>query len=155
MNSSNSIEKYKYLLQQLYPEINVIDGDVFAWSALHNTVATPKRSNNITDIWSLLHEYGHATLAHNNFQTDIELLMMEADAWEQAKIIALELKLQINKEYIQDTLDTYRDWLYKRSLCPYCEQTGVETTRGKYTCLNCDTKWKVKSAQTTRPYRKV
>lgn len=105
-------------------------------------------------LWSILHEIGHLECRHSSYSLDIELLVMEKDAWTEAKNIAKKYRLAIDNGYIEDCLDSYRDWLHKRSLCPKCKQTGVQTDGFIYHCINCRQRWKVSVSRFCRAYRK-
>jgi hypothetical protein len=52
-------------------------------------------------------------------------------------------------------LDTYRDWLYKRSICPTCTAKCLQ--QGDfvhYRCFNCHTTWRVTASRFCRAYRR-
>jgi len=105
-------------------------------------------------LWSLLHETGHALLGHTTYKADFELLQLEVAAWEKAKEIAKVLEITINNDHIEDCLDTYRDWLHKRSVCPNCTtQCLQQDDLSHYRCYNCHTKWKVSTNRFCRAYR--
>lgn len=95
----------------------------------------------------ILHELGHAKLRHSVYETDIELLQIERDAWHHAKtVLASQFSLHIDSDIVEDDLDTYRDWLHSRSLCPHCKQNGIQSGSHEYTCLICQAKWNVNTA---------
>ena len=103
--------------------------------------------------WTLLHELGHALLDHSSYGSDIELLQKEAAAWFKARELAERYKVPLKEEYIEDCLDTYRDWLHKRSSCPECGLQGVQHSKALYYCFNCQARWKVTDQRFCRPYR--
>ena len=86
----------------------------------------------------ILHEVGHALLSHRFFGTDVERLQMEVAAWEKAKELASTYGVEIDEEVIQGELDTYRDWLHKKSRCPSCGLTRFQTPDGVYHCPACN-----------------
>lgn len=131
-----------------FPDINFVVGDDFIWSAASNTI-TYQPLKKPTDISAFLHELAHAKLKHINFGSDIELLSKEAEAWQYAQTyLAPRYNFAIVSDYIEDQLDSYRDWLHNRSLCPNCGQTGIQNaTLAQYNCLNCDQKWRVNDAR--------
>lgn len=86
----------------------------------------------------LLHELGHAILRHQDFKTDVERLKMEAEAWEKARELAKRYGLNFEEEFVQDELDTYRDWLHKKSRCPKCGLTRFQDADGTYHCPRCE-----------------
>ena len=85
-----------------------------------------------------LHEVSHAILGHNTFKLDVERLRMETDAWEKARELAKHYKIPVDEELIQGELDTYRDWLHKKSRCPKCGLTRFQTPDKKYHCPRCE-----------------
>lgn len=95
----------------------------------------------------LLHEYGHVLDGPRAYRQDIELLQIERDAWDNAIEVARELDLIIDEDVIEDSLDTYRDWLHARSLCPKCDATGIQTALHTYECLACHHTWRVNDAR--------
>lgn len=104
-------------------------------------------------LWSLLHETAHASLNHKHYHSDLELLQMEAEAWERAQTLAQSFGLCIDDSHIQDCLDTYRDWLHQRSTCPRCGVVCFQTSASEYTCHNCVHTWSVSTSRFCRPYR--
>lgn len=86
----------------------------------------------------LLHEIGHALLGHCDYRTDPERLKMERAAWDKAQELCSIYDIHYDEEFVEAELDTYRDWLYRRSRCPECGATRYQTGDGKYHCLECD-----------------
>ena len=143
-------------LTNSYPSINIKPGDTYYYSPHDITVYFSPDDPSVEGMWALLHETGHAILQHEKYFTDIELLQMEVEAWDQAGqlIKVLELKGEIDEDHIQDCLDSYRDWIHKRSLCPDCNLSGIQTSSSLYSCVFCHRKWKVSADRFCRPYRK-
>ncbi len=107
------------------------------------------------DKWSLLHEVSHGLLGHAAYKTDLELLHLEVSAWDKARQLASQYRLHINDDYIQDCLDTYRDWLYRRCVCPHCGTQNLQSDSGQsYLCYNCHTEWRVSASRFSRAYRR-
>lgn len=120
----------------------------FKWSPTSQTIFY-KPPRTLEDLWSLLHELAHAELGHTTFGLDIELIQYEGEAWNcAAQLLAPRFGLDIDPNYIEDHLDTYRGWLFKRSLCPNCTQTGIQTTKNTYSCINCRCLWRTNEART-------
>lgn len=148
-------------LQKSFPKLRFSSGNTFAWSPETQEVIYPKIENRKSkienqNIWALLHETGHALLEHKSYQADVELLKMEVSAWEKAKELAAQLKITIDEGHIQDCLDTYRDWLHARSICPTCTTKALQQSDYRhYRCHNCHTAWKVTPSRFARPYRAV
>lgn len=139
-------------LRQDFPNLTFKTSDDFYWSPKEQSVyyAHTKRQS---DIWSLLHEASHGILGHQTFVTDFELLQLELAAWEKAKELAIKYNITINPDHVEDCLDTYRDWLHKRSLCPSCSVKSLQEGASTYRCLNCSTAWRVSANRHCRPYR--
>jgi hypothetical protein len=142
-------------LQARFPALRFTAGDQFSWSPETNEIIYKESARGRQAIWSLLHETGHALLGHDAYKADFELLRLEMAAWEQARHLAEELKITIDESHIQDCLDTYRDWLYKRSICPSCNTKSLQ--QGDfvhYRCHNCHTTWRVTPSRFARAYRR-
>lgn len=104
--------------------------------------------------WVLLHELAHGILQHDIYKRDIELLAIERDAWQYAtEVLALRYDMTIDEEFIEDHLDSYRDWLHAKSSCPSCNLNGVEIKTRSYRCLACGQTWQVNEARTCRLQR--
>jgi hypothetical protein len=104
-------------------------------------------------MWSMLHEVAHAYLNHTSYSSDLSLLKLEAEAWDEAKKLADNLEIRIDESHIQDCLDTYRDWLHRRSTCPNCGVICIQSSPVEYSCHNCHTSWHVSASRFCRPYR--
>ena len=139
---------------KLFPNIKFEAGENFYWSPKNKIVfyktdaEEPKLAK-----WALLHEIGHALLNHNSYTTDFSLLRMEAEAWQVAKQIGTKLNISIPDNHIQDCLDSYRDWIYKRSICPKCNTKSFQHQIHCYRCYNCHSTWKVTASRFCRVYR--
>lgn len=137
------------LLNQLktdHPLFLFLDSGKFLWSAREQTIHIDLRDD-LCDVFTL-HELSHALLNHQGYRTDIDLLKLERDAWEHAKkTLGAEYGVSINDNFIQDNLDTYRDWLHARSKCPDCDSTGIQTKSLYYRCLSCSHQWRVNEAR--------
>jgi hypothetical protein len=146
-------------LKHLVPSVEFIEGNVFCWSPETNSITYESTDDNqFSDalqpkIWALCHEIGHAILSHKTYKTDFELLFMEAEAWDKGKELAEIINASIDEDHIQECLDTYRDWLHKRSRCPTCLSTSLQESATLYRCHNCSTQWRVTSSRFCRPYR--
>ena len=137
------IESLRALVVGDFPEFKFEKSDVAHWSPTSKTVFYTD------DAAKLLHELGHALLDHTDFVQDIELIHLERDAWEKARELAPKYGVKITDDTIEAALDDYRDWLHARSLCPKCNQTGVQRREDLiYYCLNCDAHWTANDART-------
>jgi len=142
-------------LQAQYPNLRFTHGERFSWSPETGEIIYKADAiESEHSAWSLLHETGHALLRHQNYHADVELLRLEVEAWERARELARDVGVSIDEDHIQDCLDTYRDWLYKRSICPTCSTKCLQQDDFKhYRCHNCHGVWQVSSDRFCRAYR--
>lgn len=143
------------LIEQLvldFPDISFVEADIFSWSPKDNTVFYAQGTKH--GAWSLLHEAGHMIKKHSTYESDIELLQMELEAWEAAKELAKRHSRSIDEEHIEHCIDSYRDWLHQRSKCTACLQAGLQQASGQYKCINCGHRWSVGHDRFCRVYRK-
>lgn len=141
-------------LQLRYPHLQFCAGNRFAWSPEESRITYDVKVRGKPGRWSLLHEASHALLGHHFYANDFDLLQMEVAAWERAKQLAREfLKEEIADDHIQDCLDTYRDWLHSRSVCPSCNTKSLQDDKYHYRCFNCQSRWKVTASRFCRTYR--
>lgn len=143
-------------LTKIVPDINFTPGERFSWSPSQRRITYAPDQIEDGGRWALLHETGHAMLGHLSYKTDFELLRMEVAAWEKARELALKLELTISEEHIQACLDSYRDWLSRRSTCPGCgTRTLQKDLTNTYSCFNCHTCWQVSPSRFCRAYRSL
>ncbi len=132
-------------LKEDHPGITFTPGDDYLWSATTRTLMYDAEAS---DGLYLLHELGHALLGHANFTLDIELLAQEREAWGfVCTELAKRYGVTTDDRIIQDSLETYRDWLHARSCCPRCAQTGLQTKTSTYVCINCRCSWRPNDAR--------
>jgi hypothetical protein len=137
-----------------HPDLQFIESAHFSWHAGKKHVFFKSAGGQTKqNMWALLHELGHALLSHTDYRHDIELLQMEVAAWERARKLATHYGLSIQEDYIQDCLDTYRDWLHLRATCPTCYARSLQASSSLYKCFNCQTEWSVTRSRLCRPYR--
>lgn len=134
-------------LKQTYPNLNFAYGKRFKYRYPNLiTVENPKNSTTPPDFFALqtLHELGHALCNHKNYNQDISRLKIEREAWETAKTVYLKLPKPLQKTFIWDedfieaSIDTYRDWLHQKSRCKKCGITRYQTMDGIYHCPHCE-----------------
>ena len=106
-------------------------------------------------VWALLHEIAHAQLEHKKYGTDFSLLKLETQAWSLAKQISIRYNVTIDEDYVQDCLDTYRDWLHKRAKCPTCGVVSLQRKDLIYQCFNCSTNWQVPRSPLCQVSRRI
>ena len=127
-------------LQQDFKDIKFVRGKMNLWSPqtreIYYRVPISK--------YSILHELGHALKNHANYKLDIQLIKLEADAWKKAQEIAKKYNLKIPARYINDCMNTYKDWILSRSKCPDCDLVGLQSIKTlQYSCCNCFLSWSV------------
>lgn len=132
-------------LKTNYPNFSFKRADHFLWSFEEQTIYYV--TNGYNDSTFLLHELSHAILNHSNYSRDVELVAMESKAWDKAIELGNEYNIQVDINAIQSALDTYRNWLHRRSNCPICTATGIQTKKDSYRCLACNNEWKVNEAR--------
>jgi hypothetical protein len=148
----------KKLLETLktdLPSLQFVAGEAFYWSPKDNTINYKLDLENETSVWALLHEVAHCLLQHTTYNSDFELMQLEVAAWHKAEKLAKHYGVTIDPEHIQDCLDTYRDWLHRRSTCPTCGVVSLQKDSQTYQCFNCQTQWHVSNSRFCRPYRRL
>ena len=129
-----------------YPEYTFRPGDHFLWAPSTLEIIYDPTDKHIKE--HTLHELAHALLDHCDYDSDIQLITMERDAWQYAKAtLSLKYNVTITDTTIQNSLDTYRDWLHARSTCPNCHATGVQSKKHHYRCVACQRTWRVNDAR--------
>jgi len=156
MPKTNS-PSFKQLLQKLsvdFPHYTFQKGEVYSWSPDYKTI-TWAPSPYIQAVTDLLHELAHAELGHTDYNLDIELIRYESAAWQYAAAtLAPAYGIRITDQYIEDSLEGYRAWLHDRSLCSSCAQTGIQTNKNVYSCINCRHSWVANDARQCKLRRK-
>lgn len=136
----------KELLSRLradYPSITFVAGDDFKWSQARGEIVFSDGPG-----LYLLHELAHALLAHRDYSLDIELLRQEREAWDHVRSnLAPKYAVKHNEKLVEETLDTYREWMHARAICPACGVTGLQTKTSTYVCVNCRCSWRPNDAR--------
>lgn len=141
-------------LRQDFSQFIFSEHQDFHWSAKENCIYYNKKLLTETvGLFQLFHEIGHALSGHTSFHSGVQLLKMEVEAWKRAQIIADTYGLVISEQQIEQCLDSYRDWLHRRSVCPQCQVIATEVSDCRYRCFNCQQQWKVPDNQQLRHYR--
>ncbi len=120
-------------LKSDYPNLHFRPGKKFTFRPPSTIIFDPSSTTPLL----LLHELGHALLGHRSYTTDVERLKMESAAWEKAKSLAPTYNIPWDVDFAESELDTYRDWLHRRSKCPSCGLTRYQTPDGRYHCPRC------------------
>jgi len=142
-------------LSAKFPEFVFTEGDTFIWSPAELRIYydQSKVMTNEGQL-TLLHEVGHAVLEHETYDHDIDLLKYELSAWEKAKELSDVFDVKADQDFIENNLDSYRDWLKKRSTCPDCSFVNFQTSNSSYDCFNCGCSWRVPVSQICRIQRR-
>ena len=141
-------------IKSKYPKLKFKKSNSFYWSPATKEIFYDQDASGKLNEWSLLHETGHALLDHKHYDADFVLIKLEVQAWQKAKEVASSLGIDIDDDHIQDCLDTYRDWLYKRSVCPKCSNKSLQEGDFRhYRCFNCHMRWRVSNSRFCRTYR--
>lgn len=122
-------------LQEDYPQFKFRKGKKFAFRPPSTILIGDEEEH---DSLLLLHELSHALCGHRDFDTEIRRLKMEVEAWEKARELAATYEIEFDEEMMEAELDTYRDWLHKKSRCPKCGLTRFQTPDGEYHCPRCE-----------------
>lgn len=123
-------------LQSDYPHLSISIGSRTKFTPPNRLFYTKD-----TTPLELLHELGHYLLERHNYSSDIDLLRIESEAWEKAKILCGKYQVEWNEDYAENHLDTYRDWLHLTSLCKNCQLAGYQDSSLLYHCPLCGATW--------------
>ncbi len=138
-----------------FPDLTLKSGSQDYWSPGTSTITYDARRGLLPLQYGLLHELAHALLGHRLYESDFELLKLEAEAWRKAASLGKKYGVHIREDHIQNCLDTYRDWLHHRSACPKCGAHVLQVNDHTYRCFNCQTQWQVTSQRFVRSYRRL
>ncbi|MBQ6355310.1 hypothetical protein IJJ18_02745 [Candidatus Saccharibacteria bacterium] len=143
----NSLVNLLNYLETAYPNFRFKVGNRFKFCYPNQiSLENPENSAIPPAFFALqtLHELGHALCKHKDYNTDVSRLKIERAAWEAAKTAYEKLPDDLrntfkwDKDYVEDSLDTYRDWLHKKSTCKTCGLTCYQTPDGKWHCPRCE-----------------
>lgn len=133
------------LIKQLtkdYPELQIQPGERFQFTPPNqlffalNTEYDDRESSLL-----LLHELGHYLIGEIDYSSDIELLEIEAKAWNKASELCAKYHLDYDEDFAEDRLDSYRNHLHYVSQCKNCQLAGYQDKRGAYHCPLCGSTW--------------
>ena len=129
-------------LKSEFGQFNFIPGKRFKWK-YPKSVYFEENSAYPFEYFAILtlHELGHGLCKHKDYKTDVERLRIESEAWQRAKTLISEHKnwgLKYDEDFVENELDSYRDWLHQKSLCKTCGLTRYQTEDGVYHCPQCD-----------------
>ena len=117
-----------------FPDLHFRSGRKFAYHPPKTVVVGPPEPHSEL---LLLHEVSHAIMHHSTYQTDVERLRIESEAWDKARTLASSLNIPFLDDFAEENLDSYRNWLHSRSLCKSCGITRYQTPDGRYHCPKC------------------
>lgn len=137
-----------------YPQFKFKPGKQEHWSPRSKTITYDDTEPADELRYGLLHELAHALLGHDTYNSDFELLKLEVQAWDLAVKVGKKYGIKLDDNHIQDCLDTYRDWLHRRSKCPACGMHVLQKDLNSYQCFNCGTAWQVSARRFARAYRR-
>ena len=147
VTNSQKVNSDKKLIEALradFPQFNFAAGEDFHWNFQTQTIFFTDSPDFEAQI---LHELGHALNSHSDFEMDVELLQIEVEAWQTAREISQKYNIKISDNSVENHLDTYRDWLHKRSLCPNCLVNGFQQTDLSYKCPACCAVWQTNDSR--------
>lgn len=129
-----------------HTDLTLVSGERFEWQPGTRTIAYDPDDPQLEA--HLLHELAHALLEHSGYDRDIDLVAMERDAWQKAKIeLGPYYDVEVPGDLIHHDMDTYRDWLHERSTCPHCGSNGIQIKQREYKCVTCLKTWRVNEAR--------
>ncbi|MCL5093601.1 MAG: hypothetical protein M1355_00475 [Patescibacteria group bacterium] len=144
------------MIQTLLKEYKCVPGERFAYSSQNKSITFIAESMRTpAGKLALLHEIAHMKLGHFSYKYDLELFKMEIDAWEEAKVMAKEYLVKVDESHIDDCLLSYDKWVTKRATCPRCKSFGLQKTETLFSCVSCDSQWKVNKSRNKRILRKL
>ncbi len=130
-----------------FPDFHFEESDEFHWSPDSKTIHFDSTDPLLAP--RLLHEVSHAALGHATYSRDIELIAMERDAWQHARVeLGPRYSVEVDADTIHYDMDSYRDWMHQRSTCPHCGSSGIQTKKHAYRCVSCRGDWRVNDART-------
>jgi tRNA(Ile2) C34 agmatinyltransferase TiaS len=134
------------IIRAEHPDIIFTHDDHFEWQPKSRTILYDSDDSFLEA--HLLHELSHALLNHEDYERDIDLIAMERDAWQMAKVdLAPKYDVIVTGDILHHDMDTYREWLHARSTCPHCGSNGIQIKKSEYKCVTCLKTWRVNEAR--------
>lgn len=90
----------------------------------------------------LLHELAHALLGHFSFETSLDRLKIERDAWDKTRSLCADFNVPFLEEVAEAELNSYRDWLHQKTLCKTCGLSCIEVDSESLFCPFCQKTYK-------------
>lgn len=127
-----------------FADLTYLPAGYFAYDSANDIINYDEsRIDSSTGKLCLLHETAHAQLGHLAYQTDMELYVMEINAWQLTRQLASSFNLPVSNDYIAECLETYEYWLEARSSCPDCGNFCLNKTNSTFHCFVCGCNWRV------------
>lgn len=137
------LSKFITQLSKDFPDFHFTYGKRFSFRPPKTIVVGPEEGENTPFL--VFHELGHALSGKYTYGLGVERLKIESLAWQEGKKAYDACKASKkystlpawNEDFVEDNLDTYRNWLHSKSKCPTCGLTMYENTDGWH-CPYCD-----------------
>ena len=122
-----------------FPDFTFKTGKKFAFRPPKTIFLGPPQPNYALQT---LHELAHALCGHKDYTTSVSRLKLEREAWERARSLFKTYRNlspdSWGEDFVEDSLDTYRDWLHQKTLCKTCGLTCFESDDGTLHCPRCE-----------------
>ena len=138
--ASATLKRFSLLerLSRDYPNLKFVEGARFSFRPPKTIVIGPDEGEKTPML--LFHELGHALSKKYSYALKIERLKIEVAAWQAGKE-AYQKYPELppwDDEFVEDALDTYRDWLHNKSICKTCGLTMYQTPDKSWLCPFCN-----------------
>ncbi|MBR3320251.1 hypothetical protein IKG20_03035 [Candidatus Saccharibacteria bacterium] len=131
---SNKNTSFLESIKTAYPKFSFLPGRKFLFRP-PKTIYYLESNENFRFL--LLHELSHAVLGHFTFEKSLERLQLERDAWEKTRELCKTYDVPFDESLAEEELDTYRDWVHKKTLCKTCGLTCLEVSPESLYCPFC------------------
>ena len=135
----NNLESLLKLLSKDYPNFRFVKGSRFSFRPPKTIVIGPDEGEHTSML--LFHELGHALSKKYSYKLGAERLKIEATAWQKGKKAYQKYPNlpSWDDDFVEDNLDTYRNWLHKKSTCKKCGLTMYQSPDKSWSCPYCTT----------------
>lgn len=131
-------------LKKDYPDFIFKSGSRFAFRPPKTIIIGPYEGKNTPLL--LFHELGHALSKKYSYNLSVERLKIESLAWQAGKTAYLACQKSgnypnlppWNETFVEDNLDTYRNWLHQKSTCKSCGLTMYQSKDKTWSCPYCN-----------------
>lgn len=124
-------------LKQDFPDFYFTYGKRFSFRPPKTIVIGPDEGEKTPML--LFHELGHALSHQYSYKTAVERLKIESIAWSEGKKAYQNYHSlpPWDDDFVEENLDTYRDWLHTKSKCKACGLTMFQNQDGTWECPYC------------------